>query len=193
MSKHWLDRREQPPMQRPPRFKPLPVFIAIFLILCGTGRINAQMEGSAPFSSAGTTAEAVTDFLRRLQKAVHADERKTVAGLMSYPLRAWDGKRTVNVKDQRQFLASYNTIVTADLKKTIADAAVEKTFANWQGVMIDSGRIWFRPNEPEPCASSHQWTVRMPQPTDSSTGAGSVGGSESTRGVGEACSIRADP
>lgn len=105
------------------------------------------MPGSAPFSSAGTTAEAVTAFLPRLQKAVQADERKTVAALVRYPLRAWNGKRTVSIRDRRELLAQYPAIFTADLRKVIAAARVETAFANWQGVMWESGRIWIAADE----------------------------------------------
>ena len=79
-------------------------------------RAAAQMQGSASFSSAGTTAEAVTAFLHQLQKAVQADERKTVAALVTYPLQAWNGKRTVAVRDRRELLAQYPAVFRGDLR-----------------------------------------------------------------------------
>ena len=105
----------------------------------------AQLPGSATYSSAGTTAEAVTDFLQRLQKAVQADDRKTVSTLATYPLRAWNGKRTVTVQNRRELIAQYDTVFSAELRKAIAEARSENAFANWQGVMWHSGRFWIRP------------------------------------------------
>jgi hypothetical protein len=107
----------------------------------------AQLPGSAPFSSAGTTAEAVAAFLPRLQKAVAADDRKAVAALVRFPLRAWDGRRSVSIPDRRALGARYGAIFTADLRKVVADARVDTAFANWQGVMWESGRIWIAPDE----------------------------------------------
>ena len=116
------------------------------LALCAlASRATAQVQGSAPFSSAGTTAEGVTEFLQKLQKSAEADDRKTVAALVTYPLRAWNGKRTVTVHDRRELLAQYPAVFNADLRKVIAQARVESAFANWQGVMWASGRIWIRP------------------------------------------------
>jgi hypothetical protein len=107
----------------------------------------AQVEGSAPFSSAGTTSENVDAFLTRLQKAVANDDRAAVAKLVAYPLRAWHGQATVSVRNRQEFLAQYPKIFTASLKQTIAAAKVEQAFANWQGVMFDSGRFWIRPDD----------------------------------------------
>jgi hypothetical protein len=105
------------------------------------------VEGSAPFSSAGTTAEAVSAFLGRLQKAVAADDRKTVVALADYPLRAWNGKRTVMVRDRHELLALYSSVFRNDLRKAILSARVETAFANWQGVMWESGRFWIRADQ----------------------------------------------
>lgn len=119
-------------------------------ILLALSPINAtaQLSGSAPFSSAGTTAEAVTDFLKRLQSAVAADRRKEVAGLVQYPVPAWTGKKTVNLRSQKELLANYDAIFTPQLKASIAAAKVENSWANWQGVMWEQGRFWLRVTDP---------------------------------------------
>lgn len=64
----------------------------------------AQVEGSAPFSSAGTTAPAVAKFLKKLKAAVDDEDAEAVAAMVSYPLKAWDGKKTVTVKNKAQFV-----------------------------------------------------------------------------------------
>lgn len=125
------------------------LFVAAFfvLVVATVSPAAAQVEGSASFSSAGTTSESVSSFLARLQKAVASDDGAAVAKLVAYPLRAWNGKATVSVRDRQEFLAQYPKIFTASLKQTIAAAKVEQAFANWQGVMFDSGRFWIRPDD----------------------------------------------
>jgi hypothetical protein len=113
-------------------------------------RAGAQLDGSAPFSSAGTTEEVVDEFLTKLRKAVLVDDIKTVATLTAFPLRAWNGHHTIVVHDRREFAALYPTIFNAPLHKSIAAARVENSFANWQGVMWDNGRFWARSEDEGP-------------------------------------------
>lgn len=120
---------------------------AAFVFVIAAPPATAQIEGSASFSSAGTTSESVSSFLARLQKAVASDDRAAVAKLVAYPLRAWNGKATVSIRNRQEFLAQYPKIFTASLKQTVAVAKVEQAFANWQGVMFDSGRFWIRPDD----------------------------------------------
>ncbi len=124
-------------------------FAAVFALCALAEPARGQLEGSAPLSSAGTTAEAVGDFLKRLQQAVSLDQREVVSGLVEYPISAWVGDRSVKVRNRREFVSKYPKIFTRDLKQTIAAAKLENTWANWQGVMLDSGRVWFRPVGPE--------------------------------------------
>lgn len=122
-------------------------FLLLAVLLCAsTPFAEAQVEGSAPFSSAGTTRKEVTAFLAKLQQAVTADDRTAVAALVHFPLRAWTGKTTVEVRNRKQLLTDYPRIFTSSLRKTIAEARVDQAFANWQGVMFEGGRIWIRPN-----------------------------------------------
>ena len=122
-------------------------WMRLALIVVALGRLAvphaaAQLSGSAPLSSAGTSEKAVTEFLGKLQKAVQADDRVGVAGLVAFPLRAWNGKTVVMVKDKNQFLAQYPVIFSPMLKTTIATSRLENSWANNQGVMFDNGRIW---------------------------------------------------
>lgn len=119
---------------------------AAFVFVVAAPPAAAQIDGSASFSSAGTTGEDVSAFLARLQKAVATDDRAAVAKLVAFPLRAWNGKATVSIRNRQEFLAQYPKIFTASLQQTIAAAKVEQAFANWQGVMFDSGRFWIRPD-----------------------------------------------
>ena len=39
--------------------------------------------------------------------------------------------------------ASYDGIVTAKVKRALAEQSYAKLFANWQGVMVGDGELWF--------------------------------------------------
>lgn len=119
------------------------------LALLSPGRAaHAQAEGSAPFSSTGTSAEAIDHFLDRLRAALAKNDRAAVAAMADYPLRAWDGKRNVKIKSRSALLADFDRIFDDGLRKTIHDASAKTAWANWQGVMFDDGRIWIRPVSP---------------------------------------------
>ena len=107
----------------------------------------AQVQGSATFSTAGTSAEAVDRFLVGLQEDLARDDRAAVAERFEYPLQAWNGERSVKIKSEKQLVKSFDRIFDRGLRATIASASAATAFANWQGVMFDDGRIWLRPGE----------------------------------------------
>lgn len=125
-----------------------PSFLAVLLglaLFSGAAALAAplpQEEGSTTFEMAGTTKAAVEKFLERLKAAVADDDTKTASVLVNYPLRAWTGKKTVQVKDPKTFIRLYPDIFTADVKKSVAKASIDKVFVNSQGVMFDNGRVW---------------------------------------------------
>jgi hypothetical protein len=95
---------------------------------------------------AGTDATTVTRFLTALQRAVARKDRRAVAALADYPLRAWAGSRSVTLQSPRELLRRYDRIFDADLRRSIAAARPASLWANYRGVMFDSGRVWFAPD-----------------------------------------------
>jgi hypothetical protein len=82
-------------------------------------------------------------FLRELQAAVAADDRTRVAALVSYPLKATIHGHVVRMGTTRQFLAHYDELLPQATRALIAAQSYEALFVNSQGVMIDSGQLWF--------------------------------------------------
>lgn len=105
-----------------------------------------QVDDAAAFEIAATDRAAVAEFLHALQTAVAKDDRDAVAELVSYPLHVYSRKR-LSVGSRQEFLRRYPMIFTARVKRSVAAARLETLFANWQGVMFDSGRVWFAPDE----------------------------------------------
>jgi hypothetical protein len=106
---------------------------------------TAQAQGTPSFDVAGTDAHKVTAFLKQLQAAVAFDNRLKVASLFEFPLKAWIDGDEVTIRNESEFQARYRQIFDAQLKQSIAAAKVDALVANQQGVMLDNGRIWFRP------------------------------------------------
>lgn len=124
----------------------IPIVLLALVLPClppATG--SALAQATPAFEAAGTDTARVTAFLKSLQSAVSLGNRLKVATLIHFPLTAWvDGEETV-IRNESELQARYGRIFDASVKKAIADARVETLFANQQGVMIDNGRIRFRP------------------------------------------------
>lgn len=125
-------------------------FILVILVaLMMTGLLlpagTARAQGTPSFDVAGTDAQKVTAFLKQLQAAVAFDNRLKVASLFDFPLKVWIDGEEVTIKGESEFQARYRQIFDAQLKQSIAAAKVDALVANQQGVMLDNGRVWFRP------------------------------------------------
>jgi hypothetical protein len=82
-------------------------------------------------------------FLRALQTAVAADDRKQVAAMVSYPLRAKLHGHALSIHTTQQFLSHYDELLPRATRTLIAAQTYEALFVNAQGVMIGSGQVWF--------------------------------------------------
>ena len=129
------------------------VFLALFTAAHAPSVLaalpEACPEGQSPplFGEAGTSEEDATAFLTSLQRAVAADDRKSVAAMIEFPIAAWTGKRDETFRTPASFLASYERVMTPRLRQTIAEAKAPCLFTNAQGVMIHDGEVWFRPGK----------------------------------------------
>ncbi len=82
-------------------------------------------------------------FFDALKKAVASDDKKAVAALVDYPFQARIGDKAVKIRDAAHFVADYDKVITKKVKQALHVQAYENLFANWQGVMIGDGEIWF--------------------------------------------------
>ena len=128
------------------RYSLIPIILTALVLPCLPLTPGGALAQTAPaFAVAGTDAAQVTAFLKSLQSSVALGNRIKVASLVHFPLKVWlDGEETT-IQNESEFQARYSRIFDADVKKAIAEAKVDTLFANQQGVMFDSGRVWFRP------------------------------------------------
>ncbi len=124
----------------------IPVLVAALVLPCLALCAGGALAQSAPaFAAAGADAARVAAFLKSLQSAVAVGNRLKVASLVHFPITvSIDGQERV-IANESEFQARYSRIFDAELRKAIADARAETLVANQQGVMLDGGRISFRP------------------------------------------------
>lgn len=111
------------------------IVASLLLLICALGNAaHAQSEGIPKFA-----------FVRELQKAVRADDRAWLADHIQYPLRH-HGRMATIIRDRSDFMRNYATIVSDRLRRAILAQEPDKTFENWQGMMVGDGshNMWLR-------------------------------------------------
>jgi hypothetical protein len=92
--------------------------------------------------------QPASQFLAGLQRAVGVGDRASVAAMIRYPLRVNGVKGLHWITTPAQMLRHYTAIMTPHMKASISTQRAECLFANWQGVMIDNGEVWFDDEAP---------------------------------------------
>lgn len=95
--------------------------------------LDALFGSHAPFKT----------FFETLQRALAADDRKTVADMIDYPFHTRIAGKAVTITNAAGFVDHYDGIVTTKVKRAIAEQSYATLFANWQGMMIGDGEVWF--------------------------------------------------
>lgn len=82
-------------------------------------------------------------FFDNLKKAVAAGDKAAVAAMIEYPFQVRIGGKSLKIRDAAHFIADYDQVITAKVKHALQVQTYETLFANWQGVMVGQGEIWF--------------------------------------------------
>jgi hypothetical protein len=90
------------------------------------------------------TCTAISEFWRKVQRAVAARRPADVADLVGFPLRINDGGVGVpdDISSKEQFVKLYNRVITPRVARLIRTADPEKRFCNYQGLMLGRGVVW---------------------------------------------------
>lgn len=96
-------------------------------------------------------------FFQELKGAVIRDDRKAVAGLIHYPLDVFAGGRRTVVRTPAELRKRYHEVFNENVIRAVTTQEPNALFANWQGVMLGNGQIWFSgvcagKDRAEPCA-----------------------------------------
>jgi hypothetical protein len=93
---------------------------------------------------AGLKEQDVKPFFEAIQKAVEQSDAIALSKMVKYPITLKNPKgKTVKVFTSKEFVASYPQFITSQWKKAVLRQKYKELFANWQGVMIGRGEIWF--------------------------------------------------
>lgn len=102
-----------------------------------------ESASAGDFSAAGLQTAEVRSFLTTLQQAVRNDDREAVASLVSYPITVRIDGAPTTLADPAAFTEAYPLVMTERVRSAIEAAEPDTLFANWQGVRIGRGELWF--------------------------------------------------
>jgi len=78
----------------------------------------------------------------QLKAGIAAGDRAAVAALVDYPLEVTIDGQVRRIADATEFVASWDSVITPDIERVVAEQQFEKVFVNWQGVSIGDGQVW---------------------------------------------------
>ncbi len=118
-----------------------------FFLFCAVAISAYPANGLAQdkFTNAGFDADSqFVAFYHQFQRAVRNDDSLFISTLLQYPTQATlNIRKPLKLKNPRAFLQHYREIFDDRLKELILSQPPDNFFANYQGVMIGNGQIWF--------------------------------------------------
>lgn len=105
---------------------------------CGPGTKLADSLSSAEAGKA-------EQFLAALKTAVAANDKASVASMVQFPVRAYTLNHGHRIfANAAAFTAQFDQIFNAEVRQALQAQVPACMFANYRGVMIGDGQIWFR-------------------------------------------------
>jgi hypothetical protein len=111
----------------------------VLLLVQGAWPPAPAVAADEPSTGELSNAEA-SDFLRRLQSAVTAQNVAAIAAVTQFPLTV-NGKPGPKTPDE--LTQQFDAIFTARVRAAILTQSPGTLFANWHGMMIGRGELWF--------------------------------------------------
>lgn len=104
---------------------------------------EAKCENSTVEDFSPGLAPKARAFLTALQVSVKAGDKQKVAMMARLPLKVYLNRQPRHVQSRSQLVKEYDQIFNAPMMRAILLQTPECLFANWQGVMIGRGEVWF--------------------------------------------------
>lgn len=113
-------------------------FLACLLLLTVTRPASAQR-----FVALGMPDSEVLAALQKVQKAVAAGDRATVAGMVNYPLRVnrEPDDRTI-IATRSEFLKRYDAVFTPEVRRAVASDKLTEVLGSTDGIPLGKGAVW---------------------------------------------------
>lgn len=125
-------------------------FAALIVLSCVTAALGVPQAAAQTAAEMNATLDTLFGeherfevFLTDLQQSVVDDDEAGLAGMISYPISVNIDGTSTSIADEAEFASNFDDIVTADVKDAVASQNYENLFANWQGIMIGDGEVWF--------------------------------------------------
>ena len=117
------------------------VIISLHLILVFTTVMFAQDANR--FAVAGLEERETEEFFASFKAAVAKGEKRTVAGMLSYPIRVtFKSGRHARLANAGAFMRAYDQIFYDDFKQLIAETEAKDLWAKSAGVATPRGEVW---------------------------------------------------
>ena len=111
----------------------------LLLLLCASS--FAQQDNR--FEVAGLKEREVEVFFNSFKSAITKDDKRKVAGMVSYPIRVHLlSNRTVKISSSARFIKFYDQIFDRKFKELIAATEFKDLWAKFSGVATPRGEIW---------------------------------------------------
>ena len=105
--------------------------------------IAGLVQAAEPVGPDGLSSPELAQFLQQLQNAVQQDNPQELAKLVQFPLRVNQGSQKPKMISKRQFMASWQTIITPEIKTALLAQKPDTLFRNSRGAMVGQGELWF--------------------------------------------------
>ena len=119
----------------------MPKRIAFLLLLASVAMVPSARAQRFMFT--GVPDAEVLTFFGKFQKAVVANDRKTVVSMVNYPLRVNDrAGHHQKVATSAELMAKYDAVFTAPIRQAIATEKPAKLTSSRDGAAIGAGLVW---------------------------------------------------
>ena len=117
------------------------ILISLHLILVFTATVFAQEANR--FAVAGLEVRETEEFFTSFKEAVAKGEKRTVAAMLSYPIRVTvKSGRRLRLSNPAAFIKAYDQIFYAEFKQLIAETEAKDLWAQSAGVATPRGEVW---------------------------------------------------
>jgi hypothetical protein len=130
----------------------------VIAITCLAGLSLAQETGNCTTRETATRPDCpgAIAFFQKLQAAVSAGDKTALASMVSYPMRAAQNGKRIQIRTRQQFLQVYPQLFNPAVICAIKSAGASDVWGNDQGFMVGRGVIWWDAVIPS--------SVKNPQP-----------------------------
>lgn len=85
----------------------------------------------------------VEAYMKKVKTAILSNNKEWLSTQVNYPYKVANTEgKIISLKNKTEFISNYNLVVSASLKKRIADICTCNLFMNYRGVMLGNGEVW---------------------------------------------------